>query len=397
MAVRLGSNTNAQATRWSRWLPLVVIALSGCHREAPPGITQLPPSQTKPIRQVEIALVQERELDYNVETVGTLEPERQTSVASGVTGVVDEVLFREGDVVSPEKSVLIKIDQKKFEAQAALARANVVKAQANVTSAEDAARRAEKLVSRKALTAEELVVAKQNLEVAKAELLAAQADERLSLLNLEKSRVRPPYGGQMNERLVAAGDFVKEDTVIGTIADLSTMRLSTFIPELAAPRVAPGDMLSFTMEALPQKSFQAKISYISTVADPQTHMFAVKGEIPQPDPRMKPGMFARIKVVVERHSKALVVPEESVRTGEQGFVVFVPTDRPGKDGQMRKVATARKIKPGLRRPGIVEVLSGLKSSELVVTRGAEALEDGMAIEFPSLSGASLPPVSTVEK
>src|SRR5262245_41783565 len=113
-------------------LGLLAGALAGCGRrgiESPQGGGEVPPAAARLARKVEVAAVRQQDLTYTVDTVGTLEPERQTSIASGVAGIVDEVLFREGDAVDPETTVLVKIDQRRYEAARALAKANEQRAQ----------------------------------------------------------------------------------------------------------------------------------------------------------------------------------------------------------------------------------------------------------------------------
>lgn len=359
---------------------LLAPSLAGCGGPGG-GHAEPPPSKVKLARRVEVRPAETKNIVYAIDTVGTLEPERETSIAPGVAGVIDEVLFKEGDAVDPKRTILIKIDQRRYEAEAALARANEEKAKARLDLTKDLADRAQLLRKSRAIAEEESILRAQEMQIAAAELAAAQASRQMAEVRLDKSRVRPPYAGQINERRVAVGDYVKEETVIATIADGSTLRLNTFVPELAAPRIKAGDTLEFTLEAVPGKKFQARIMYVSTVADAQTHMFACKAAIPHPRPEMKPGMFARVQIPTERHPDACVIPEEAVRAGEQGFVVFVPQADHSEGLGTKFRARLRRVQVGLRRPGFVEILSGVAPGELVVTRGSEALEDGTLIEI----------------
>jgi RND family efflux transporter MFP subunit len=355
----------------------------GCKRggiAAPTGGNDLPPSKVKLAREVLTAPVEQRDLLYTVDTVGSLEPEKQTAIAPGVAGIVDEVLFKEGDQLDPD-TVLVRIDQEKYQSAAALAKANQQRAEARLALAKDFASRSASLTQRQAGAQEEATKWALEYEAAKAELAAAQAARALAERDLAKSRVRPPYPGQINQRSVAPGEYVKEETVIATIADISKLRLVTWIPEMAAARVKVGDMLEYEVPSLPNKRCQARIFYLSTVADTQSHMFECKAEITEPDAAMKPGLFARVQIATEKHADACVVPEESVRAGEKGFLVYVPHERPGPDGQPQWVAKARRVQLGFRRPGFVEVLSGVEPGERVITRGSEALEDGTPVEF----------------
>lgn len=380
------------ALPWSATL-LAGLALlaTGCSQGKHGAGDSIHPSKVKLTRRVEVALAEQKEVTYAVETVGVVEPERQTDIAPGVAGVVDQVLFQEGDLMDPATTVLIKIDQRRFEAELALAKANEGRAAARLALAKDLLSRANQLRDRRAVAQEELTTREQEMRIAQAELDAMIASRMLAEDQLAKSRVRPPYSGQVNERRVAVGDYVKPETVIATMADNATMRLATYVPELAAPRLKPGEHIEFTLEAVPNKKFRAKITYLSTVADPQTHMFACKGEIESPDPNTKPGMFARVRIPIEKHPEACVVPEESVRASDKGFVVYVP-EKAGEGADAGWLARPRKVRLGMRRPGTVEILEGIKAGETVVTRGSEALENGAPIEFPTAPAAK--PVAT---
>ena len=144
---------------------------------------------------------------------------------------------------------------------------------------------------------------------------------------------------------------MREDTVIATIADISKLRLALYVPEMAAARVKLGDTVRFVLPALSSRHFEAKIFYMSTVADPQTHMFECKADIPQPDPEMKPGLFARVQLATEQHPDAFVVSEEAIRASERGFVVFVPEER-HENGRTDWVARSRTVQTGLSQSGL---------------------------------------------
>src|SRR5262249_51024224 len=138
-----------------RWFPCLVCGLlllpaAGCGRHgkaAPTGGSDVPPSQTRLKRSVELDRATCQALTYYVETVGYLEAEGQTDIAAGVTGVVDEVLFREGQWVDTN-NVLVKVDQRRYLAGAEVARANAKRAEATLALAKDVAERARRLAGR---------------------------------------------------------------------------------------------------------------------------------------------------------------------------------------------------------------------------------------------------------
>src|SRR5262249_16775628 len=124
--------------------------------------------------------------------------------------------------------------------------------------------------------------------------------------------------------------------------------------------------------------------YMSTVANPDTHMFEFKAEVQTQglDVELRPGYTAKIRVPLRSTADACVVPEESVRASERGFIAFVPFARPGGHGQTDWVAKARTLELGYRAPGWVEVRQGINPGDWIVRKGAEALEDGTPIYIP---------------
>jgi multidrug efflux system membrane fusion protein len=435
------------AARVSFWMVVAVVpaavvlvaGLSGCGRHgkaAPVGGSDLPPSQTKLKRGVELTQARQEQIDVFVETSGYLEAEGQTPIAAGVTGIVDEVLFREGQWVDTD-TVLVKVDQRRYEAAAAVARANVVRAEAAVILAQDLAQR--DIESGRATADADRARTSLGLRIAQAELASAKAARDLAEHNLRRSQVHAPYPGQINQRMVAPGAYLEEKTVIGTIADERRIRLVGWVPEKAAHfarelmakhepvraarlagawlngrlpwmglaaqsldcagRLPIGASILFRLGPFPKHEFKARIFYLSRVANPDTHMFECKAEIDAQTTRidgkpieMKPGYTARIKCQLRSEPNAITIPEEAVRASERGFIVFVPEQRRGRDGKPALdrdgnpvwIAKARTLELGYRPPGEgkVEVLSGLEAGRWVVSRGAEALEDGTPIEFP---------------
>jgi multidrug efflux system membrane fusion protein len=429
MAPENGSRRRLPTQAWVLGLIglALAVAAAACSRhstESPVGGSGVPPSKVNLKRNVELGRAEQRSLVHYIETVGVLEAENQTEIAAGVSGVVDEVLFREGDAVTP-KTVLVKVDQRRFVSAAKVAEANVARADAGLAMARDQVARTRQAGA--GVSPEERTKAILNLGVAEAELLSARAALDLANHNLERSQVRPPYAGRINQRRVTPGTFVEEKAVVGTIADLTHLRLVGWVPETAAPlvrdlmaqqearvraaktvlplvggldstipwgtvaallllqkdQVPSGYDPEFTLLAYPQRQFRGRIFYLSTVANPETHMFECKAEVDTRglDVEPRPGLTARIRLPLRSNSAACTVPEEAVRASERGFVAFVPVQRTGRDGKVEWVAKARTVDVGYRAPGWLEVRQGILPGEWIVRRGAEALEDGTPIRF----------------
>lgn len=422
-------NRSARSRCWVVAGALVlVLGAGGCGRHgksSPVGGDDRPPSKVNLKRNVELAQASQRSLVYYVETVGVLEAEAQTDIAAGVTGIVDEVLFREGDEVDPGR-VLVKVDQRRYTSELKVAEANLARAEKNLALAKVLARNAQ--MAGPGVSVEEKDKTALNLSIAEADLQSARASLELKKNYYERSQVRSPYAGWINQRRITPGTYVEEKTVVATIADLSRIRLVGWVPENAAPtikqlyshqearlkvnrlalplgcwlngagpwtglaaqvivasqQVPSGFDPEFTLMALPRQSFVGRIFYLSTVANPDTHMFECKAEVETRGlgDLLRPGYTARIRFPLRGNPTACVVPEESVRASERGFIAFEPVQRAGRDGKTEWVAKARPVEVGYRTPGWVEVGHGLVPGQWIVRRGAEALEDGTPLRIP---------------
>lgn len=464
-------------------LGMVLVSLVGCGKHgtpAPKGGSLVAPAKVVLERNVELAIAEQRPLVAKIETVGVLEAEGQTDIAAGVNGVVDEVLFREGDEVTPG-TILVKIDQVRYETEERLAEANVQRAKAAVDLARDLAERAER--AGRGASEEDRAKTRGQLRVTEAEYLSSMAVLERARHNLQRSRVRAPFAGRINRRMVYQGSYLEEKTIIATMADLARIRLVAFVPETAAPTirellrhqshrleihrrtlplcglgsaatvwsslvgmvlvgkdyVPSGYDPEFDVLAIPGVNFLARIFYMSTVGQTETHMFETKGEVlgwtpelaaplvkhlrslprdrlaaartalltggwlaesrpwsgfaalqvkrqaDHPPPfQLWPGFTAKIRFPLRTNPRACVIPEEAVRASERGFIAFVPYQQTREDGQVEWIAKARILDLGFRAEGWVEVRQGLSQGEWIVRRGAEALEDGTPIRFSKI-------------
>lgn len=254
---------------------ITLILVTGCGKNGSAVPGNKPPSKTRLKRNVELAQVEQKKLAAFVETVGMLEAEGSPNIAAGVSGVVEEVLFREGDKVEKDKTLLVRIEPKKYESLVAQARATLRRAEANVRRAKANATRADASIkdavqmadlrkimlgnikrvgklarqeerdeaqamasvaaARVELTRADKDVTKAELEAAEKDVEAARAMLDLAEHNLRRSRVPVPFTGQINQRKVSRGDYVEDKTIIATMVDLSRMRLVGYIPEKSAP------------------------------------------------------------------------------------------------------------------------------------------------------------------
>jgi membrane fusion protein (multidrug efflux system) len=155
-----------------------------------------------------------------------------------------------------------------------------------------------------------------------------------------------------------------------TLMDFNIVRVQVPVTELEAPLVARGQPVKVAVEGLPGKAFDGRVSRIAYALDDATKTMLVEADLPNPKLELRPGMYASVKVGVEKHTDALLIPVEALVMDKMNAFAFVADG-----GKAKKTA----IKPGFNDGARIEVLSGLKGDEAVILVGKMTLLDGAAV------------------
>ncbi|MBI4530872.1 MAG: efflux RND transporter periplasmic adaptor subunit [Candidatus Latescibacteria bacterium] len=353
-------------------LVLWLFVTTGCGKGEKAGATA-GRTGNRPVLRVVVKPVATRNVSYLIESVGTLEAEEEVKIPARVSGVVAKITVQEGDRVTPS-TILAEIDPERYTLEVGRARASHERVQAEAKDAQQAYDQRMGLREKDPgwVTDEELRRYETALDRARAEEARTKAELDLSIKNREDARVKSPFSGIINARLVSTGEYVRPETPIATIADIQTLKLRFTIPEVDADRVTIGRPVTFTVRAHPNREFTGTVFFISTIADPATRVVEVKARTDNPEGLLKPGFFASVRLQAALHQAAVMVPEEAIIPTEVGFVTFIVVD-----GKARQ----RKVEIGLRDGGEVEILKGLTAGESLVVRGGHVLTDGIAVEI----------------
>ncbi|MCI0340185.1 MAG: efflux RND transporter periplasmic adaptor subunit [Planctomycetales bacterium] len=354
---------------------LALAACGGASGNSQPG---RPAGPKKPPR-VAVVEVAPRAVEYAVEATGTLEAAEEIEVAAGVNGLVESARFREGDAVTPE-TVLVEVDVERYRLAEAKARAESQRARAQAKLAETVYQNRLKLheegrrQQKDWVTEEQMAQWRADLDRARAEQEKAEADLAIASRDHRQSRVRAPIAGLINRKAAAKGEYVRTDTVVATILDVSTLHLILTVPELEAARLAVGGEALFSLRSTPGEWFRARLFHLGQKADPATRTVECRAEVLDQDAprdaRLRAGTFALVKLVTGSRM-GIVVPERAVLPTERGFEARVVVGT--------KVAS-RPVKIGLRTAAGVEILEGLAAGDRVVTDGASGVRDGQEVE-----------------
>lgn len=305
---------------------------------------------------VEAVPVATRSMPDDVTAVGTLVSNESVILRPEVAGRIARIHFREGMPVK-QGTVLVELD-------AAVQQAEVQQARANLSLAQSNFRRTEDLFARKFISQSARDEAASQLEVARAATALAEA-------RFERTRIRAPFDGVVGIRNVSVGDYIKEGEVLVNIEDIGTLKVDFRLPELYLQRIRPGQTLEVTSDAVPAARFGATVDAIDPLVDAQGRSVVMRAKLPNKDALLRPGMFARVRLLLQERPSVAVVPEEALvpAAGNTNFVYLV------RDGAVHRV----EVKTGARRDTLVEVVEGLVPGDMVVTAGHLKLRDGAPV------------------
>jgi membrane fusion protein, multidrug efflux system len=173
-------------------------------------------------------------------------------------------------------------------------------------------------------------------------------------------------------RRISPGTLVEPGDTIVTLDDIDPIKLDFTVPETQLAMLAPGQQVTARSAAFRERAFSGRIATLDTRVDPITRAVTVRALVENPDQLLKPGMLLTVTVAGAERT-ALRIPEEAlVPEGQQQFVYIVGRDN---------VVERRPIQIGIREPGFVEVRSGLKADERVITEGTIKVRPGQKVEL----------------
>lgn len=315
---------------------------------------------------VKVAVVRSDTVTDSLTAVGTLLANESVMIRPEIDGRIEAIHFREGQLVR-KGDRLVSLDAAEVEAQLASAAAAASLNRSRL-------KRSEELFQKKFISAQALDEARENLN----QTNAREAEIRA---RLAKTLIRAPFEGVAGLRQVSPGAYARAGQDIARLEGIGTLKLDFRLPETYLRQIRNGQSLTVTVDAYAGESFSGAIYAIEPSVDEATRTVLLRARLPNPGVRLKPGMFARVSLVLAQRENALLVPEQAIMPRGDGQFVFRVIE--GK-------ARLTKVETGLRRPGEVEVTSGLEAGQTIVADGQLKLQDGAAVSLPK-PGPQTPP------
>lgn len=334
---------------------------------------------------VELASVRRAAMNQEVRVVGNLIGEATVAVAPRTAGRVQDVFVRLGDRVSRGQRIA-KIEDfeiveqvKQAEAAQEVAAATIRQREADLQLALTNVERSRNLFQRQLLPKQTLDDNEARYQAAVAQIDLAKAQSTQSRARLDELRINlantvivSPVNGFVARRAVDPGAFVSQNAPVVDVVDISRVRLVVNVVERDLKELKGGDVAKVEVDAFPGEMFQGRIARVAPVLDPATRTAPIEIEIPNPDFRLKPGMYARVSITTAVKKDTLVVPVDAIADlgGRRGVFQHV-----------NGVAIFRTVEVGTEGEEVIEVLGGLAEGDQVITTGARALRDGDRVQL----------------
>ncbi|REG88514.1 efflux RND transporter periplasmic adaptor subunit [Algoriphagus antarcticus] len=310
---------------------------------------------------VKVVKLQRETLRNQLSVTGTILPNESVDLRSEITGLVTKISFKEGQYVSKGTPLLYLNDD---ELQAQYQRLEYT--QKLFESQEN---RQKQLLAREAISQVEydIVLNQYNTTLSDLKLVEAQ---------LSKTVIRAPFNGILGLRQVSEGSVIGTSDIIANFVNIDPIKIEFSIPERYANQVTVGSPIYFSNESSPEEVL-GKVYAFEPQIDAATRTLKLRAESPNKERKYLPGMFVRIRFVLEVTEDALMVPSESVIPELQGYKVFIV----GADNK----AEERKVEIGTRTDTHVQITSGLDIGDLVLTTGVLQARTGTPVEFTQIN------------
>jgi len=326
---------------------------------------------------VEVGKVEAVTLEDDAQAVGSLRSRQGVMLRPEVSGRIARLDFNDGQRVRAGR-VLVQLDD-------TLQQAQLRQAQAQAGIARTTLQRNQDLVAQNFISRSAVDQSAAALEVAEAQVALAQAQ-------LSRMRIVAPFDGVVGIRNVNVGDYVKDGADLVNLEDLSQVWVDFRLPERFISRVRTGQVVDISLDAMAGRRFKGRVDALDAQVDANGRSLLVRAQLDNPQGVLRPGLFARARIVFSRRADAVVVPEEAlVPQGGKQYVFKVVEAPEGKRSQRIEARV------GQRLPGKAEILDGLNAGDTVVTAGHARLLQGDAlplrvVEVPRPgAAASAPP------
>lgn len=367
-------------------LTATLLVLAGCSRPAPAGAGAAGtggPGGPPPAMPVSVITVSPQRVPAQLEAVGTLEGWREVEVRARVGGIVEQQLYREGEVVKAG-APLFQIDHAGFDLAADAARAAIALAEVRLEQARRENTRLAALVAERAISQREADTALTDAKTAEAQLAAARVQLRDAELNRGYTRINAPIGGLAQRALRSVGSLVtagNDTALLTTIVQTHPIRARFALGEADAARLraAPAGAVRLLDREGRVLAEGARLDFAGSVIDPRLGTVPMRAEVANPKGTLLPGQTVRVQVATGEVREAYLVPQAALASDDQGRIAWVVQD--GK-------AAPKRVRTGGWAGSDWIIESGLAPGDQVIVDNLMKLRPGAPVQVAAPAAAA---------
>ena len=305
---------------------------------------------------VEVQEVEVGKMSKVLNSIGTLVAYQSVDIKTDMPGRVKKILFSDG--------FLVKKDEILIEFEDDLQKAKLKQAEANYALNKAKFDRTQELHGKQYTSA-------KDKDKDLAELKQSEAQLDIARVELAKTKLIAPFDGGVGiMKNISVGSYVQPNTDIVTLVNLNPIKVDFKIPGAYLKAIQVGQKVKISVDGYDGESVEGEIEAIDSKVDAVGHGLVLRAKITSQDGTLKPGLFARVSVVIGENPKSLIIPEKALeRNGNEEFVLVVANG----------TAAKKQVITGVKENGRVEILKGLRAKEQVIISGQQTVRDGYPV------------------
>jgi membrane fusion protein, multidrug efflux system len=298
--------------------------------------------------------------------IGTAQATQGVTVSADLPGTVAKINFESGQAVK-KGDILVELDTRQERAQLAAAESDRDLARINYG-------RAKQLVSQGVLARTEYDNTESQQKSMEAKVGEIQA-------TIDRKTIRAPFSGVLGLRQINLGEYLAAGQAIVPLQVLNPIYVNFGVPQTTYAQVSVGHTLKVTSDDMPGKVFPGRVTAVDSVINESTRNIQVQATLPNPNGKLRPGMFVQVEVALGPSRQAITLPASAINYAPYGDSVYVVTDLQDPKGKTYKGVRQQFVKIDGSRGDQVAVVSGVKSGDVIVSSGVFKLRNGAPVQI----------------
>lgn len=320
-------------------------------------------TMSAPPETVSTYVAREEKWQDTLSAIGTVSAVQGVTITPEIPGLVREIAFEPGAVVA-KGDVLVRLDVALEQAQLRAVEAQLELAKINQ--------------EREGNLLKEKLIAQSEFDTAEATMKQYQANADSIRTTIEKKSIRAPFAGRLGVRLINVGQNLEAGKPIVSLQSLTPVFGDFSLPQQELARLKTGMKVRLTTDTYPGRQFEGSLTTINPDLDSSTRSVGLQATFENAELLLRPGMFARMEVLLPQEQQVLAVPLTSVLSAPYGDSVYVVESK-SESGPPKLSVRQQIVRTGRVRGDYVAVEAGLKPGEKVVSSGVFKLRNGMAV------------------